>query len=166
MGFEIVYNVQDEKASNSLMSTRLPSAVSFNDAIIFASEFAPMIQALITGAITRIGVAFTVDLPAGLRSAPLAGSDVEEGGRFQFNTAGGNITSVRVPTLDESKVTAGSSEIDVLDSAVATFVTVFEDGMDLSGVGGSGVISPSDSRDEDITALKWAREAFQRSRRG
>lgn len=161
----VVYTIRDEKGANSLMQVNVPSSISITDVALFAQQMAPLINSLITGAITRIGVALTIGLPAGLRASPLSGSDVEEGGRFQFRTSLGNFTSTRVPTFDESKVNAGTADIDTTDADVLAFVNSMLSGIDLVGLGGSGIIQPSDTRDEDITALEFAREQFQNSRR-
>ena len=39
-----------------------PSATAWNDVVIFAAEMAKIIEPLKTGAITRIGIAYTIDL--------------------------------------------------------------------------------------------------------
>lgn len=161
----VVYSIRDEKGATSLMQVNLPSGTALADVILFAQQMAPLVEALITGAITRIGIALTVALPGGLRSNPLSGSDVEEGGRFQFKTDGGFYTSTRVPTFDESFVTAGTAEIDTAAGAVASFVASMLAGIDLTGVGGSGIIEPTDTRDDDLGSLEFAREQFQSSRR-
>lgn len=161
----IVYSIRDEKGATSLMQVNAPSGTSLTDVAIFAQQMAPLIEALITGAITRIGLALTIGLPAGLRGSPLSGSDVEEGGRFQFRTSLGNYTSVRVPTFDESKIVAGSAEVDTTDADVLAFINSMLSGIDITGAGGSGIVEPSDTRDEDVAALEFAREQFQSSRR-
>lgn len=161
----VVYSIRDEKGATSLMQINLPSTTSLADVTLFAQQFAPLVEALITGAIVRVGVALTVPLPAGLRANPLSGSDVEEGGRFQFKTDGGFYTSSRVPTFDESLITAGTAEIDTAAGAVASFIASVTAGIDLTGVGGSGIIEPTDTRDDDIASLEFAREQFQSSRR-
>ncbi len=105
-----------------------------------------------------------VDLPAGLRAAPSANSDVEEGGRFQFRTANNFFTSSRLPTLDESKVNAGSRDLNLTDADIAAFVQAVISGIDLTAAGGSGTVTPCDKRNEDVASLEFAREAFQSSR--
>lgn len=160
MGFAILYSVQDEKGKTSTTTINLPSAVAFADATLFAAELAKLINPLIGGAITRIGIAFTVALPAGLRASPLANSDVEEGARFQFSTTNGFFSGMRIPTFLESFITAGTKDVDLTDTDVAAFVAAMRDGIDLTGVGGSGTVQPSDSRDEDLAALSTAREQF------
>lgn len=165
MAFTIVYTIKDEKGAQSSTEVNLPATTAFADVVIFAAEMAKLISPLISGQITRIGVAFMVDLPGVLPVAPAGGSDVEEGGRFNFATVNGFRTSLRVPTFLETKVTPNSDTIDQTDGDVLAFVGAITGGIDLTGVGGSGTVQPSDKREEDITALTTAREQFMASRR-
>lgn len=164
MGFTILYSIQDEKGKVSTTEVKLPGATAYADVQIFAAQMAPLIDALVTGGITRIGITENVALPAGLTTAPAANSDVEEGGKFQFRTDGGYFTGLRLPTFDESLVNTGSRDINLEDTDVAAFVNAMKTGIDLSGAGGSGTIQPSDYRDDDIVSLEFAREQFQSSR--
>lgn len=157
MAFAILYSVVDEKGAQSTFEVNLPTATAFADVVTFAGSMAQLVNPLITGAITRIGVAFTVPIPGtGVRAAPLADSDVEEGARFQYRTAGGFLTALRLPTFNEAFVQAQSRNVDLLDVAVAPFNTAM-----IAGIAGE---QPSDKREEDIVALDFAREQFQSSR--
>jgi hypothetical protein len=164
MSWTILYSITDEKTKVSTTEVKLPGATTFADAEIFAGQMASLIDTLIEGAITRIGIVYQVDLPAGIKASANANSDVEEGARFQFRTANGFFSGCRLATFGESRIVAGSKEVDTVDTDVAAFVTAMVTGIDLSGVGGSGVIQPSDARDEDLTALEFAREQFLSSR--
>lgn len=164
MGFSIIYSIKDAKGAVSSTEINVPASVAFADIALFAAAMATLINPLITGVITRIGVAFTLALPAGLRATATAGSDVEEGARFQWRTANGFFAGNRIPTLDESKVVAGTRVIDLADSDVAAFVTAMTSGIDTTAVGGSGTVAPSDSREEDLIALESAVEQFLSSR--
>lgn len=164
MGFSVIYSFRDAKGETSTTEINLPTSVTLADVGIFAGQMALLINPLITGVITRIGIAWTIALPAGLRAAPVAGSDIEEGGKFQFRTVNNFYTRSRIPTFDEAKIVAGTNEIDQTDADVAAFVTAMVGGLDLSLEGGSADVQPSDSRDEDIVALDFARENFVSSR--
>lgn len=164
MAFVILYSIQDEKGSTSTTEVNIPGVTAFTDAVLFAQEMGKLINDLITGAITRIGIAFIVDLPAGLRAAPTALSDVEEGARFQFATANNFYTGLRLPTFAEGNIVAGTQTVDEVDADVTAFVTAMVSGIDLTGVGGSGTIQPCDKREEDVTRLETAREQFLSSR--
>ena len=164
MAWTILYSITDEKAKVSTTEVKLPSATTHADVVIFAQEMASLIDPLITGAITRIGITQEVALPSGLSASTAANSDVEEGAKFQFRTNGGFYTSLRLATFDEANIVAGGREVDQTDADVAAFITAMTTGIDLTGAGGSGVVQPSDHRDDDVTALDFARELFLSSR--
>lgn len=165
MAFVVLYTIEDEKGISSTTEVNVPGTASFDNAAVFAVEMAQLINALIRGAIRRVGLAFLVDISgAGLRAAPLADSDVEEGARFQFRTANGFYTGLRIPTFDEAKIVAASRDVDLADSDVAAFVTAMTTGINLIPAGGTGTLQPSDKREEDIVSLTEAKEQFVSSR--
>lgn len=163
MAFSILYTILDEKAAASTMKVNLPSATAFADVILFVSEFADLVDAVINGQIIRAGVAFEIDI--GTFAAAAAGSDVEEGARFNYRTDGGFLSAFRIPTFLESLIVPGTRQVDTADLDVLALDVAVRNGIDLTGVGGSGVIAPSDQRDEDIVSLTSATESFTTSRR-
>lgn len=164
MSWTILYSITDEKTKVSTTEVKLPAATAFADVEIFAAQMAALIDTLITGYISRIGIVYQVALPAGIAAAAGANSDVEEGARFQFRTTNGFFSGLRLATFNEGYIVAGSKAVDTADGDVAAFVAAMTDGIDLTGAGGSGTIQPSDARDEDLTALEFAREQFLSSR--
>lgn len=157
MAVSVLFTIRDDKGARSLVEIYLPSATTIALAQDFIDDVAPLIEALITGAIERVGICLSGALPGGLRANPLAGSDVEEGARFIFNSAGGFSTSLRIPTFDEQYVLDNSNLVDTAAGAVTSFVA----GM----TAGLATVQPTDYRSADITSLKSAREDFQRSRK-
>lgn len=158
--FTILVTIKDAKNKDSTMEVNLPSTVTLANVSIFAIALAALIEPLIKGQITRVAIA--LNLPAaltGLRTAPLAGSDVEEGAKFVFNTTGGFITSTRIPTFDESKIASDSRLVDTSDTDVGAFIVTMTDG--LVAAGGA---EPVDKRGADVETLESALEAFQSSR--
>lgn len=164
MAFEVLYSIVDAKGKSSTMAIALPQVTSFADVTIFAGQMALLIDPLINGRITRIGVGFTVSLPGALGLVSDADSDVEEGAKFQFKTSGGFFTGFRIPTFDEQFILSGTQQVDLAAPGVAALRTAMVSGINLTAAGGSGTIQPSDTRNEDITALEFAREMFQSSR--
>jgi hypothetical protein len=164
MAFTILYTITDGKGDRSTTEVNVPSSITFTNVITFAGQMASLIDDLIGGAITRIGVALLVDLPAGLKASPSALSDVEEGARFQFRTDGGFFTSLRIPTFLEGLINAGSKDVDLTDTAVAAFVNAMEDGIDVDAGAPTVLVAPSDKREEDVTVLESAKEQFLSSR--
>ena len=165
MAIGILFTIRDGKGEQSTMQVNVPSSTSAADAIIFGQQFAGIIDPLVNGAITRVGIVLDVDI-SGLGLTPNASlqADVEEGAKFQFRTSQNHFTSFRIPTFLDTLIPGGGNAVDQANGQVAALLTAMEDGIDLSGVGGSGVISPSDTRNEDIVATTSAKEAFQSSR--
>lgn len=162
MAFVLLYSIQDNKAATSTMEINVPDSFALANVIDFAADMALLINAVITGAIRRIGVGILITLPGGLRTTPDPDSDVEEGARFQFLTAGGFPTSFRIPTFDEDFIQAGTRAVDTADTAVATLVTAMISGA--ATTPGPITVTPSDKREEDIVALVSAQEQFMSSR--
>jgi len=165
--YSVIFSFRDAKGKNSTTEVNIPTGLTLANMVIFGQEMAKLIDPLISGVITRIGLALSVALPSGLASSPVSTSDVEEGGKFQFSTAGGYYTGMRIPTWVESLVSAGSDDINTVDSDVAAFITAMISGIDLtaaSPVAGTGTVAPTDGRGDDITALVNAKEQFVNSR--
>jgi len=163
MTWTIMYTMQDEKTETSTTEVNLPDATSLADAVLYAQELAKLIDPIITGAIVRIGLSKTVAVPGTLDTTADSGSDVEEGARFQFRTSGGFYSGMRLATFDEANISAGSRVV-ATNANTTAFINALVSGINLTGVGGSGTIQPCDKRDEDLTALEFAREQFLSSR--
>jgi hypothetical protein len=165
--YGIVISFQDAKGETSTTMVNVPTGLTLANLTIFAQEMVKLIDAQINGIITRVGLAVTIALPTGINISPNSASDVEEGGYFSFRTAGGYFTSLRIPTFLESLISAGSADIDTSDPDVAAFVAAMITGIDLTTAtptAGSGTVTPTDSRGDDITALTDAKEQFTNSR--
>lgn len=165
--YGVVISFQDAKGETSTTIVNIPTGLTLANITIFAQEMVKLVDAMINGIVTRVGLAVTIPLPSGINISPNSISDVEEGGYFQFRTAGGYHTSLRIPTILESLVSLGSSDIDTSDPDVAAFVAAMITGIDLTGASptpGSGTVTPTDSRGDDITALLDAKEQFVKSR--
>lgn len=165
--YGIVMSFEDAKGEKSTTMVNVPTGLTLANLTIFGQEIAKLADALINGIITRIGIAIMIPLPTGINVAPNSVSDVEEGAAFNFRTAGGYRTSLRIPTLLESLVSPGSSDIDTSDPDVAAFVSAMISGIDLTAatpVAGTGTVTPTDSRGDDIVALTDAKEQFTKSR--
>lgn len=166
MAFVIIYSIKDEKGNLSTTEINVPASTAFADVILFGGAMAQAIEPLISGSIQRVGIAFIVPLSSitGLKATPAAGSDTEEGARFGFKTLNNFMTAMRIPTFKEEFIQTGTREVDTTDASVAAFVTAMRTGIDLTPLGGSGVVAPVDKRGEDITTLDSAKEQFVSSR--
>lgn len=164
ISWNIIYGIVDEKGAISSTEIHVPGATTFTNALAFAVEMGGLIDTLISGQLYRFGIVADEIFTSGVKTAPEDGSDVEEGGRFQFVTDEGHFTSLRLPTFREEYIVPETRNIDTADADVLAFVTAMIDGIDLAGA--LPVVAPSDARDEDIDGLSSAKESFTASRRG
>ena len=165
MALSVIYTFKDAKDKSSFTELNIPIGITLANAVLFAQQMALLIDPLIGGRIARIGIAATVTLPGGLSATANTASDVEEGAQFQFRTAQGFHSSNRIPTFSETFVNPGSNTIDTTDPDVAAFITAMVSGIALGPFGGTGTVSPTTNREEDLVALDFAVEDFQNSRR-
>lgn len=156
------YSIQDAKGAVSTVGINFPNAVDIGQVASFALDTGLMIDGLIKGKIISAQVALVIDMSqqAGLKTAPDADSDVEEGARFSWLTAAQSITGFRLPTFDEAFLIPGTREVDLADATVDTF----HDRIIAGKTTGIVNASPSDERGEDITILNAAQESFVSSR--
>lgn len=162
MPFTILTTVRDAKGEESTTEFNFPASYDIGDVVSFAQQSAQRIDALIKGQIVRLGIAYKVSLPSGIKIVPDADSDVEEGARFQFRTEDDNLTSMRLPTFDDALFVDGTKNVDLTDADVDEWVDSMVTGAPVVALG--GVLSPSDKREEDIASLDFAVEAFTKSR--
>jgi len=162
MTWTVSYTIEDAKGLNSTTEVNFAAATTFADAQRAAARVATLMNPLIRGAIRRINITYSVALPSGLRITPEANSDVEEGARFQFRTQNGFHTGFRLPTFDEAHLSAGSTDVNLDAAPVVAFVNAVKTGIALTDP--PGLLTCVDKRNEDITALTFAREQFQASR--
>lgn len=165
VSFEILFSIEDGKGNLSTTSVNIPNTFTIAQIITFGGEMAKLIDPLITGRIVRIGAAFLIDLPNTLATTADANADVEEGARFQFRTAGGYYTSMRLATFDEAFILPNSDLVDQTEAAVAAFITAIHSGLDIDATAGVTLVAATDSRGDDIVALEFAREQFLSSRK-
>jgi hypothetical protein len=157
--------IEDAKGAKSTMQFNFPvgaaSNTNVNALIDAAKAAAELIDAVTKGRILNVGIGIAVDLSAlTLKSTADVDSDVEEGARFQFNSAIGALTGFRIPTFDEALLLSGTQSVDIEDADVDALVDFMIDGHTLSAV----TVQPSDDRGSDVESLASARESFQSSR--
>lgn len=168
MAFSIYFNIGDAKGDTSTVTVPVPTTTDVADAALFVEAIGPLIGALTGGSLVSAGVNIEVDTSGiGGFTAASTLSDVQEKARFAFRTAGGFLKSLSLPTFIESKfVNSGAGkEVDLTDTDVSSFVTAMEDGLSVTGLGGTGTVSPSDYRGDDIVSIEEAREAWGKYRK-
>lgn len=163
--YTVFFTIRDAKGDASTVSFDVDNATPLANMNNLVAALGELIDPLINGAIVAAGFTITVDTIAlGFQGIPAAIADVQEGARFAFRTTNQFLRSFRLPTFIEDLFTPGSKQVDTADPDVAAFIAAVETGVDLSLVGGTGVIPLTDSRGEDIEILESARENFTRSR--
>ncbi len=158
---KIIFSIKDNKGKVSTTEVKIPTGITLSNMIEFAGDMAVLIDAITTGVIVGVSIGISVDTSAlGLTGAAGSTADVEEKGRFQFQTAGGFYTYVNVPCWSDTDVVAGSDAIDQADVDVAAFIAAMVSGLTLIDL---SVVQPTDAREDDITVLSSAFERFRAS---
>lgn len=157
-----------DKPGTSIISVEIPLATTPANAIAFARGLADVVAPLMVGGIIGAGVTLEADLSSlSLDEVGTALADIQERAVFAFRTAAGKLKRIGIPTFNENLFTgAGAySSVDLTDVDVQAFVTAMEDGITLTGYGGTGVVAPVDTNDSDLAILETANQDFS-SRRG
>lgn len=154
--------VRDAKGAESTINFNHPLNVDLGALKNTIRSTAALIDAAIRGQIIGASITLIVNLPGalGLKATAIAGSDIEEGVRFSFETTVGSHTLFRIPTVTEDWLS---------DAGVLEYVA--SDAMDdllqriLQGVT-QGLInaSPSDAYGNDVTTFLGGAESFLASR--
>jgi hypothetical protein len=158
MAIQVALTIEDAKGKSSHMFVNLPSATTVTNWALFVDAWALAIDAVTAGKITNLGVCYRVGLPGGLKAIANAASDVEEGARLAFRTANNWVTKFRIPTFLESKLLAGTKQLDLTDGDVDAVVDMMIDG---EAIGGA---EPCDEREDDVESIEVARELFVKDR--
>ena len=164
MPYNISYSFRGEAATDlSKATVNIVGTETHADAVIAAQQLALLIEPMIDGAITGITLSESVELPAGLRSAPLDTARGNAGMKFSFRTDANHPTYVRIPTRKESMIADGTKNVDISvgNTAVTNFLAAMTAGLDISGDGGTGTTVFTDTRDEPIDTLYSAVEDFK-----
>jgi len=157
MVYTLDFTVYDRNKKTAHVALNLPTATTPAQIEDFVEVYAPLLEAVLMGAITDCTVSYGVPLPSGLRTDALDEADREEGAEFVWAAVSGGeryFTRQRIPTFRETKLIVGTNQVNLEDSDVSNLVTVM-----LAGSSG-GV--PSDSRGVDITDLWSAEDSFKR----
>lgn len=160
LAVSIRFDIIDQKGKTSFTKIRVPTGRTLADYIEFAQGVAQTILNNITGRITRVSVCFGIDLStAGLSSTPSSVSKVARKGVFRWNTnATGFYGIMNIPSISESKVTAGSDDLDQTDTDIDTFIDEIVAGIAVTG----GTMVFTNGRGHTVTGISTAKERFRR----
>lgn len=158
----IIFTFRDRKGKTATTEVKIPTGLDLQNMIEFAQDLASLIDPITNGVIIGVSIGISVDTSSlALTSAAGSTADVEEKGSFQFATALPSYTTVNIPCISDTDVVDFSDEIDTSDTDIAAFITAMVSG--ITTTTGSVLVAPTDSREEDVTALVYARERFRGS---
>lgn len=157
------FDFLDDKNKTSFTKVRVPTGLSITDMLEFAQAMAQLLANLSAGQITRASISIGLDLSAATIKPVIISqaADTLKKGFFQFKAALDARFKMRmkIPAFSETKIVAGSGEVNQVDAAVAAFMTAMEDGIPVT----SATIQPTTNRANDIDSLDFAREIFRKS---
>lgn len=123
MAFDtLVFRMKDIETDSNLDSVpvRVPTGLTLAQIQAYANYFAPLLDDASGAYITEISVTLGLTLPAGIKTAAVAGSLNERGGLIPFTTSGPSRDSFRIPAILFS-VMPGDA-FSVADAAIAPLV--------------------------------------------
>lgn len=161
LAVSVRFDFVDNKGKTSFTKIRVPNGFSISQYTEFAQGMAQLITDLTQSRITRAGFSVGLDLSSStIKAAPSVFSDIAQKVMFGFSTVlAGFRTKMKLPALNEDKVTAGSDAINQADADVAAFITAMENGIVVTG----GTVSPTDLRGNDINGTDYATELFRKT---
>jgi len=142
--------ISDDKKKKSSVKVYLAPATTLANATTLLQTLSDRIKLVITGKIESIQLSADITVPPASVGSAAATADVEEKGRFIFNTAAGKKMRVSIPTWDESTVLGGTDVIDVTDANVDNVIAWFLNGAPVK-----------DSNDQVLGSLDRAYEVFE-----
>jgi len=157
----IIFTFRDRKGKTATTEFKIPTGITLANMVEFAQDMASLIDPITNCQIINVSIGVRVDTSAlGLTGAAGATADVEEKGVFQFTTALNTYTTVNIPGISDTDVVDGSDELDTSDAEIAAFIAGMTGGLTLTD---TSTVQPTDAREEDITAIVFARERFRSS---
>lgn len=136
---ELSYKIIGDQGDTKTLVINFPATVTLAQVISFNTAFAPLLDAVIDGVIMSAKVRQTLTLPGGLRTTPVATSDVHEGALLTFDVANTDFAfSHYIPTWRDYS----DDQVNLAGTGVSAFISELEDG--------DGTISPSDRYANDL----------------
>jgi hypothetical protein len=179
MTWEVNFSIVDEKGQTGHWSWYLDAGMPATDGStvplpddqveLFVWTMALLVEPCISGAIRRITITKTLEIPAGFKLTAEPLSDVEEGLVAEFSTSGNFRTRWRIPTWREDLLDGQSADMTAEITApglpdnpytVSDIFGMFTNPEDLE-IGYDWQRGPTDSRNENIVALLNTRENFK-----
>lgn len=150
----------DNKGKTSFTKFRVPSGRTLSEYTVWALAHLQKLLNISTGRITGASICLGIDTGAlGLSTTASSVSNVGVKGAFRFNTSqSGFYAKTNIPALAESKVIAGSDNIDQSDADVIAYMADLTGGVSVTG----GTMVFTNGRGHTITSIRTAKERFRR----
>lgn len=147
----INFTIADARGRSAVTKVRVPTGFSVSQYTEFAIAMGNIILAMTDGVMTNISIGVPLSLSgATIRATANGLADVAE--KFLMiarTTVAGLLARFSIPTADQSLQTGSGDGIDESDTNVAAYIAILE--------GGSGGVTPTDKRDNDITDVSTVR---------
>lgn len=138
------YSIVDDDGNAKSMPIYIPSGATIANIQAFSDAMAPLLDDVIDGVIGYVTLSIGLTLPGGLKSSPVAGSNVQEGALISFDVASSNYRhSIFVPAWAQTFFSG--AQVTLEDTEPGLFATQM--------VSGSNSIAPSDRAGLDLTSV-------------
>lgn len=150
----------DAKGKSSTTKVHVPTGFTFAQYIAFGQAMGQIIANLSEGSLVDVSVSVPVDISgATIKAVALGIADVAKKALFQaVSTVAGTFAKWFLPTYNESKTLANTDQLDTADPDVAAFITLLEDGVNVSGT----FVTPRTIREDPIDQVQVSREIFRK----
>lgn len=138
----------DSRNRRRAINVRVPDTIAVADVQGYVQALIPLIEAIVQVAFVEASLEVPIVLPGGARAVPVAQSNGDIGGLFQFATAGQYPESIRLPGILPTLISGDDILVDGQADVVA-FRDAIINGLDVGGV----QVTPSDRDGFDFTSL-------------
>jgi len=138
----------DSRNRRRAINVRVPDTIAVADVQGYVQALIPLIEAIVQVAFVEASLEVPIVLPGGARAVPVAQSNGDIGGLFQFATVGQYPESIRLPGILPTLISGDDILVDGQADVVA-FRDAIINGLDVGGV----QVTPSDRDGFDFTGL-------------
>lgn len=136
---QLSYKIVGDQGDTKTLVFYFPAAATVAQITSFSDDMAALLNAVIDGVIEAATITLNIALPGGLRTTPVADSDVHTGALLTFTANGTTFKfSHYIPTWRDWT----DDLVNLAGTGVSAFISEIEDG--------DGTISPSDRFANDL----------------
>ena len=156
--FNVSIRVEDADGDSQTFVVPVPrGTLTLAQITSYAQQLVSLIDDIISGQITGISVCIGIELPGGIKSSPLAFSEVQKGANLSFAATGTVYRhTIRIPSVQPALFIGDA--LDVEDTAVALVIAALVSGLSAGGT----TVQPSNFYEMDISGLLDAQKSFRK----